>query len=102
VKLSNTENVKKWVAALRSGEYRQTQHAMHKSDGSRCCLGVARMLMEDKSNADAYGAVGEWLGVPEGSSRYSYGGCDEFVQLNDHDNKSFAEIADYVEKECLE
>jgi hypothetical protein len=102
VKLSNTENVKKWVAALRSGEYVQTTHAMHKENGTHCCLGVARTLMEDKSNHDAYGAVGEWLGVPEGQSRISYGGCEEFVQLNDSLGKTFSEIADYVEKECLE
>jgi hypothetical protein len=101
VKLSNTENVKKWVAALRSGEYKQGQFAMHKPDDSHCCLGVARTLMEDKSNVDAYGAVGEWLGAKQGDYRV-YGGCEEFVQLNDNDGKSFAEIADYIEDECLE
>jgi hypothetical protein len=102
VKLSNTENVKKWVAALRSGKYKQAQFAMHKSDGSHCCLGVARELMEDKSDADAYGAVARWLGIPNEGDLISYGGLDKFVQLNDHFNQSFAHIADYVEDECLE
>lgn len=34
------ENAKKWVAALRSGEYRQTQGVLKDSNGF-CCLGVA-------------------------------------------------------------
>ena len=34
------ENAKKWVAALRSGEYSQTVGALRKDDGF-CCLGVA-------------------------------------------------------------
>jgi hypothetical protein len=33
-------NAKKWIEALRSGEYKQTDNALHKGDGY-CCLGVA-------------------------------------------------------------
>ena len=34
------ENAKKWVAALRSGEYKQGKDCLEK-DGKNCCLGVA-------------------------------------------------------------
>lgn len=39
VKLTKTEK-KKWVAALRSGKYKQGQKALLKDD-KFCCLGVA-------------------------------------------------------------
>jgi hypothetical protein len=45
--MANIENVKKWIAALRSGEYTQGTGALHKQadeDGKPdtfCCLGVA-------------------------------------------------------------
>jgi hypothetical protein len=100
VKLSNTENAKKWVAALRSGKYKQGMYGMHRLDDSHCCLGVAHLVMGDNRDPDAYGAVGTWLGIPAPESYW--GGCGEFVHLNDHQRKTFAEIADYVETNCLE
>lgn len=35
----NTEIKTKWVAALRSGKYRQARHVLN-GDGGMCCLGV--------------------------------------------------------------
>jgi hypothetical protein len=36
----NIPHLKKWVKALRSGKYNQTQSVLHDNDGF-CCLGVA-------------------------------------------------------------
>jgi hypothetical protein len=103
VKLSNIENVKKWVAALRSGEYEQhsgTMHA-HRYD-AHCCLGVAMVMGVGSATDCDYSRVADWLGVsPEEQSAPFYG-LEKFVDLNDRDKLSFTEIADYVEKECLE
>lgn len=43
VKDSNQERIREWVAALRSGEYKQANKALKTSDG-HCCLGVACVL----------------------------------------------------------
>lgn len=44
-----TEDTKKWVAALRSGDYKQGKEALKKKDaygeGHYCCLGVACEIM---------------------------------------------------------
>lgn len=36
----NRERIRKWVEALRSGEYKQGQGALRPSDSKFCCLGV--------------------------------------------------------------
>lgn len=38
--MTNIENIRKWVTALRSGEYEQTKGVL-KNDNGFCCLGVA-------------------------------------------------------------
>lgn len=50
-------NAKKWVAALRSGEYSQGRGRLRKGD-TFCCLGVACDLYA-KEHPEA-----EWLGTP--------------------------------------
>lgn len=47
--MANLENIKKWTAALRSGEYKQGVGALHNAgvDGKPdeyCCLGVATVV----------------------------------------------------------
>jgi hypothetical protein len=39
--MANQENIRKWVEALRSGEYEQGTGRLKTRDGSYCCLGVA-------------------------------------------------------------
>lgn len=77
----------KWVEALRSGKYRQGRSTL-KHSGSFCCLGVlcdvADIAVDD---ADvAYPALEKLTG-----------GYGEFVKLNDIDEKTFPEIADFIE-----
>lgn len=38
--MANNENMRKWVAALRSGEYKQGRRFLN-CNGRQCCLGVA-------------------------------------------------------------
>lgn len=88
----------KWVAALRSGEYKQTTCQMFGSDGSYCCLGVAAHLlgMTDVS-ADPYMKLPEAIngGFENPTAKY-------LMQMNDGngsftESAPFSEIADYIE-----
>lgn len=99
----------KWVAALRSGEYKQTDGKLYRSGFERtslktgyCCLGVACIVAgypkEElaglsiipqrfyKVPAMLCGGVGE---------RYA---VQALTNLNDMKNYSFNQIADYIEQ----
>lgn len=43
-----TENGKKWLAALRSGEYKQGRGVLDDGQGRYCCLGVACKLAAEE------------------------------------------------------
>lgn len=114
------ENAKKWVAALRSGEYQQTKSRLQNSKGY-CCLGVACDLYEKELGVKVlprcsgyYDATQEgeelsgnfepvrvWLGL-----RDSVGQCAmedktisaSLAEAND-DGLSFSDIADILESE---
>ena len=107
----DAEVKKKWVAALRSGEYKQAKKQL-RYDGSFCCLGVLCEI----SGLTAWGndsymdcmsmppdQVYEFAGVPRDSV-----GClkfpkvvidNELKALDEHndDGKTFAQIADAIE-----
>lgn len=114
------ENAKKWVAALRSGEYRQTAGNLRVSDGY-CCLGVACEISGlgrwvEGESVYAYEIDGfeiefvrlprpvrEWLGLRSstgefGSKSLERYGSDvrELTSINDG-GATFAEIADIIE-----
>lgn len=101
----------KWIVALRSGKYEQTQKSL-RTGNAFCCLGVLCDLVKPKawlgSDDDPfYYHVGQATSFPDdsvleaaGTSREDGDGGHPFWQLahmND-DGKSFAEIADYIEK----
>lgn len=89
----NTENVAKWVQALRSGEYEQTQEVLAREplagESSFCCLGVAcevaiqdgldierkvnveGNVLYDTSVATLPDSVSRWLGVGLGYENVS-------------------------------
>lgn len=107
------DNAKKWVAALRSGNYRQTQGNLH-DDAGYCCLGVAcevalkagLALDVSRSNDCLTGydghycllpnSVKAWLGL-----RTCTGSIDavSLTDRNDTDRWSFSQIADLIESE---
>ena len=120
------ENAKKWVAALRSGEYRQCKSRLHRQD-EYCCLGVAEELRLNSVGeswvahpelADEFvvpGWTGEhdeepgyavlsketqdWLGLASDHGSWDAGDNPRsLISMNDH-GKTFAEIADIIESE---
>lgn len=108
------EQLVKWIADLRSGEYRQGQNFLYQEkEGicSHCCLGVLAESvgnLEKNTEYDDYMKIGTFNGstsslIGEGLDRYYKRPFlpallqNELYQMNDTQNKSFAEIADYLE-----
>lgn len=101
-------HVKKWIAALRSGEYEQTTEVL-KNDEGFCCLGVAC----DISKLSEWGLISEYLDetalLPGAVEKYFglrdstgsfWKGENHFslTGMND-DGMRFEEIADVIEEE---
>jgi hypothetical protein len=104
----------RWVAALRSGEYKQTRGKLRRTD-SFCCLGVlCDVYRKDVGGswvdreAHAYFAatdfdaspfcaplsVERWAGLTDAdTSKYA-------DTMNDENRESFAEIADAIERDA--
>lgn len=103
------ENAKKWVDALRSGEYKQTRKRLRDSYGF-CCLGVAcdvaiksgvvmdvrrrntetgHVLYFDNESGFPPKLVLEWLGLKT---------VAQLMALNDHKGYNFNQIADFIEE----
>jgi hypothetical protein len=91
----------KWVAALRSGEYRQATGLLYWGNpDAYCCLGVLGCVANGtRGRLGAYGSEG-----------FRNGGYDialkqigekaqaKLSRMNDRGGKTFPEIADYIEK----
>lgn len=107
------ENAKKWVAALRSGDYKQGQNYLCRDD-CYCCFGVAcELFLESggdlekdstkrvKSYKNLTGTlprdVQNWLGLQTQRGIYSSLG-NSLEALNDS-GFSFNQIADIIEQE---
>lgn len=105
-----TPNVKLWVAALKSGEFKQAYDKLKGYDPRTgevgyCCLGVACVVYEretgnavDELNSDNYlpARVQKWLGLRKHSGSYADG---SLANLNDSHQKTFAQIAEVIESE---
>lgn len=107
----NKDELRIWIAALRSGEYQQAICYLQNSDGY-CCLGVAcRVLIpEDKLKVNEKGfLVGghpwdqphapQWLMDINDHFSKHHGGS--LTVMNDSGKISFIEIADKLEKAYL-
>lgn len=123
------ENTKKWVAALRSGNYNQGQGLLHEILNAKkdpchkfCCLGVACDLYckeHDDIKVKEYATVSnsiymeysnnqgflpdiirDWLGLRHCAGQYFDGG-GRLNSLTDLNDKGFAfnQIADRIESE---
>lgn len=109
------ENARKWVQALRSGEFQQAKGTLRDQDGRMCCLGVAcevyRREVGGEWRDEQFGPPGEsfqggflplgvrdWLGLashfalPKDRRR-------SLVRCNDSYGATFEEIADLIESE---
>ena len=111
-------NAKKWVAALRSGKFKQGRSYLQMGD-NYCCLGVACVIAKesgvyinmerglDKSGASCWGndiyelpsQVRDWLNLSTDIGTFRLNTKrSSLVDLND-DGKTFLEIADIIESE---
>jgi hypothetical protein len=107
---SMNDNSRKWIEALRSGEFEQVRGALRKRDGY-CCLGVACEVYRrehpngpqwfgyyfDHRDDELPKRVQRWLGLRSSTGWRSNG--PSLVSLNDRHRLSFSEIADYIESE---
>lgn len=125
--MANRENIAKWVAALRSGEYEQGRAALRRGNDF-CCLGVACDISgvgewEDMrtgvgmffyrtekgsrigNSATLPAAVSRWLGIDTDNPKLKYGltGPSSLPAsvLNDSHKLPFSEIADLIEAAYL-
>jgi hypothetical protein len=91
---------KKWVAALRSGKYKQGKGGLRNQHGEFCCLGVACDVMDPDAWDGTvmwrkYGALDTNLDFIVLGNGASIG--NKLAQMNDN-GKTFAQIADYIEE----
>lgn len=103
------ENAKKWVAALRSGEFTQGTGRLVARDPDtnevigHCCLGVACVLAQRATGVGFVERelpprrVQRWLGLStvEGTIEGDF----SLVEHNDNNGVTFDEIADLIESE---
>lgn len=102
--MNNQELLKAWVAALRSGQYEQTQGVLCDGKGY-CCLGVLELVAEGEVEVDGegtYRALPTWdFWDRIGTYRHNVLGTGighiELSNLNDNDGLCFAEIANRLE-----
>jgi hypothetical protein len=94
----------KWVAALRSGEYKQIQGFLH-TEGGFCCLGVLTDIVDPQWQESSLnvlrdsesGSIGT---LPSRIRRITNLGdtyVDELTEMNDSGH-TFEKIATYVEE----
>lgn len=95
----NKELLKRWITALRSGDYEQHRGSLCSEDGGFCCLGVLRDIEPSIKVHSLHPS--ELLG---NDSLLQHMGGDiqqrELAEKNDH-GMPFPEIADYIEKMYL-
>jgi hypothetical protein len=107
----NKEIKAKWVAALRSGEYKQASGVLRDSSNRFCCLGVLCNLHAQSHPKVAAGQIDpQWYldqskclpPVVERWANISEAAQTELAKRNDgaagRKRHTFAEIADYIEE----
>jgi hypothetical protein len=111
------ENMKKVLVALRSGEYNQSKLNLQNISGY-CCLGVMCEVYEKETgntlDRDTLGIikgsdlrdqehVQNWVGlrtfIGEVFLDTNELNAQDLTMMNDHSNKTFLEIADFIESE---
>lgn len=99
----NQEIKQKWVEALRSGKYEQgTTQLYWPSTNRYCCLGVLSCVMDMKLTSDGGSLMGS-VGQSIGYTSFATAGLSEpdiefLWKMNDREEKSFLEIADFIEQ----
>lgn len=95
-----------WVKALRSGNYEQGKNLLRSKENKFCCLGVLCDLMNSQAWDESYiETVGGYYWGASGAIIIGFDtiintpGIEQgnLTNMNDTQNKSFAEIADFIE-----
>jgi hypothetical protein len=107
----NKEELRVWIAALRSGKYSQTRGRLQNENGY-CCLGVACKVLipiEKQILSSTGFLVGgmpkhqqdapEWLNQIDDDVKQKKG--QSLTELNDYNKFTFSQIADLLEKYYL-
>lgn len=81
-----------WCAALRGGHWTQIKKHMHDEGLGRCALGVLDEVLRELEGP-AYQGIGQWR--KHNMPRDDY---NNIMLLNDVADKSFPEIADWIEE----
>jgi hypothetical protein len=105
------ELVKDWITALRSGEYEQGKDRLRPTPDTYCCLGVAAdVAIKTGKLPFAWNGAAlhvnneEWgveLSLPtEYDDVFGFGLHSQgtLSSMNDDEEKTFPEIADYIER----
>jgi hypothetical protein len=114
------ENRKKWIAALRSGEYKQGKGFLV-DDGNHCCLGVLCSVYERETGKELprtssryyydvseetladFPQVQEWVGLSDAEGRFEFRvgvPHKRLTTLNDDSPEyDFSKLADLIESE---
>lgn len=110
-----TENQKKWVKALRSGEYEQAKGALQTPLGF-CCLGAGVKICEKNGGSVPHEGEGgifgftlgrhpsvmKWLGLRQSCGEFNRVVGNNYralADLNDSGQWTFDQIADFIESE---
>lgn len=96
----------KWVKALRSGKYKQARLRLGDAKNGYCCLGVLCKVTGKKhraQDAEVPPPVREAAGMKTDNGRYLFGepslmAHNDGTNFDGSNGKSFAEIADIIEK----
>jgi len=100
-----------WIKALRSGKFKQGTGRLFDGDGY-CCLGVlasvvdpSKKCWDDEDSAFLVADDSEFFSVTDAKQQRKSVGqplsndlIDALVNLNDIEEASFSEIADYIEE----
>lgn len=95
----------KWIDALRSGKYKQGKSYLKTKDGKYCCLGVLCEIVGVPHTPDGRGFKFYFEDANRSSDALPHPGfCglkpeaqNDLTFMNDEENKSFNEIADWIE-----
>ena len=91
----------KWVKALRSGEFNQTDGTLRRDHGDGsvgyCCLGVLREVVDPNDQRSKDNEGGLLNSVQLGTYGLDRRAQSKLADMNDA-GSSFDEIADYIEK----
>ena len=106
----NRAFLEEWTAALRDPSATQGRGCLGLIDGSRCCLGVAADVAGVSKNTMndtevlGYAFTEDsvlWSVVPAGWMGISEGKIDKLMHMNDKEEKTFPEIADWIEQNIV-